>query len=369
MARSLNPRMVPERDLLPPMPSLLSDLCAGRDGPASGGWQILEPPRRIAGLPAGNVALYHLRDVAYFPRSGLVLRSDGSLPDVPAAQVPARDPELRLLLRKPVQPADFDGLPRQARGAIWVSAGSRRNYGHFIFDSLTGLNALRATGLSARFTPASPRLRRWQRDLMTAAHLEDLSREMDGPAIRFDELIYLSAMDHYLQRNADMLIDLARRIRGAGMAVGSESIVYLSRRGYYGRVMLNEARLEAALKARGVRILRPHRMSVREQIGAMRSARTVIAPSGAALANMIFLAPGARLIELRPRNITEQWVTLGAANLELSHRIVMAESPLPLSETPLHIQAMQLPRRLLNRYHFCYRVDLDEVLAALDQPA
>ena len=85
--------------------------------------------------------------------------------------------------------------------------------------------------------------------------------------------------------------------RGAGSDGGSEQATAseLTRRL---RVMVNEAELEAALRRRGFLIARPERMDALAQVALMRDADVVVGASGAALANAMFLKPGARVVDL-----------------------------------------------------------------------
>ena len=85
-----------------------------------------------------------------------------------------------------------------------------------------------------------------------------------------------------------------------GLAGRADRRIYVSRLGLggHGRRMLNEAALEAALANKGFDIIRPHRMTAREQIAAFANARMVVGPSGAALFNCVFCAPGTHLIDI-----------------------------------------------------------------------
>jgi capsular polysaccharide biosynthesis protein len=62
--------------------------------------------------------------------------------------------------------------------------------------------------------------------------------------------------------------------------------------------MLNEADLEKALAGLGFRVLVAGELSVREQIAAFSRAKLIVAPHGAALANLIFAPPGATVVEI-----------------------------------------------------------------------
>jgi capsular polysaccharide biosynthesis protein len=106
-------------------------------------------------------------------------------------------------------------------------------------------------------------------------------------------------------------------------------------------------------------------MAVDDQIAVMRGARVFVAPSGAALANVIFAPQGATVLEIRPEPVREPWVDLCCDVMGLRHVVV----PAPLvarGQVPLWARMRQAPRWVLGRYHYAVRVDVAAVLAALD---
>ena len=164
---------------------------------------------------------------------------------------------------------------------------------------------------------------------------------------------------------AGTLPRIARAALLCGAGAGGEEVVYLSRRGFTGRIVVNERALERALAARGVRVLRPERLSVAAQARAMARARLVIGASGAGLANMVFMAPGARLLELRPDPVREPWMALASAARGIGHDVLALEGPLPRAEIPAVQRLRQWPRRLTGRYHYALKADIDAVLARI----
>jgi capsular polysaccharide biosynthesis protein len=66
------------------------------------------------------------------------------------------------------------------------------------------------------------------------------------------------------------------------------------------RTVTNEAEVLTRLVARGFVAIDPGRMTVLEQIRAFAAAPVIVAPHGAALANLAFASPGAAVVELFP---------------------------------------------------------------------
>ena len=89
--------------------------------------------------------------------------------------------------------------------------------------------------------------------------------------------------------------------------------IYISRQGTPTRKPTNEDDIIARLEARGFAVVELEKMTLPEQISLFRDARVVLAPHGGGLANLVFCAPGTRVIELFP-----------AANIDLYYRLAAA---------------------------------------------
>ncbi len=128
--------------------------------------------------------------------------------------------------------------------------------------------------------------------------------EMKGPAYR---LKFAVLPTHNLFRtmlHPDIAAGLAKysadtRRRYAPDA-SSGPPVYLARLDSTFRPMLNERELCNALVAAGCRVIIASEHDYREQVKLFANASGLISPHGAGLTNMIFLPPGAPVLELRP---------------------------------------------------------------------
>ena len=362
--------MQSERRVLSHEPELLSKLKAGAAPLGPGSWQEIVPVGLRNGLPCGDVILCHARDVTWFPRLGLMLGADG-IPLSSSSSGKARDSVVALGQQGRVMWSAFSmnkrPVRRLAHAAVWMNRGGRSNYGHFIFDCLSALSWMDDQKLSDQYMPVAPPLVRWQRDLLNCIRPGEPIQIVDDQAIRIDEVLYTSCLNHYLHRNAGLftgLVDKLSPLRSMDQRTGRD-MVYLSRRGMTGRIMVNEADLEKRLKSVGVTIVRPEKMSVAQQIAVVGAAGTIIGASGAALANLCFLPKGGRLIEIRPAPVQEPWLDLACANLNLEHKVIAASDPFPRQKVPVWHFVRQLPRAILKRYHFSFDVDIDRVLESL----
>jgi len=362
--------VISERASFNSVPDLAAYILRGTAPGTAGSYQEVEAARTTSAGASGDVILCHVRGAYYFMQAGLLLTADGRVLETTALAVEGAP---HLIARLPGMQAVPDGLrfdppanvPRIARAMVWANLGATRNYGHFLFDALTGLFWADAAGLTLPFPPIAPPLAPWQHDLLRHAGLAAAVTEQSAKVIWLDEVIYLSTMNHYLHRNGDLLGALVARITPPRPAcVPAAPPVYFSRRSLTGRILVNEPALETALTQAGVRVLLPERMTVAAQIAAVQGARGIVGASGAALANLCFLARGARLTEIRPAPIREPWLDLASLNLGVDHRVVPGPGPLSRTETPLLARLRQIPRRVTRRSHYAWTTDIAAVLDA-----
>ncbi|MCK0139065.1 glycosyltransferase 61 family protein [Aliiroseovarius sp. F47248L] len=344
-SKEMKNSITPDASLSPILEGLTDKLIAGNKIGGNCAQDIVEPVRETPIGLVGDVRLNWAKNAIWHVQSGRMVLEDGR---VPASLSGLRD------IQKPGK------ILKVRKGALWLCPASEKNYGHFIFDALTGLNFLSESGLDKSFHPIAAGLNSWQHELVETAGLTSNAYEKTVSEVHFEEVIWLTSMNHYLHRNDGLFRSLAMKFERP-KSLGADA-VYFSRRGYYGRVLVNEQKLETELSNRGVRVLRPQKMSVREQIDAMRTARVLIGSTGAALANICFLAPQAKVIELRPPRMEGPWLDMAAANLDINLKVIPS---LAATNVPAWVRFAQLPRKLLRRYHFSYEIDIPTVLQEL----
>ena len=80
--------------------------------------------------------------------------------------------------------------------------------------------------------------------------------------------------------------------------------IFVSRLGWAGshaathRIMLNEESITRLLRAEGFEIIRPHEMSILQQIESFSAADLIVGPAGSAMFNVVFSRPGTKLIDI-----------------------------------------------------------------------
>jgi capsular polysaccharide biosynthesis protein len=184
-----------------------------------------------------------------------------------------------------------------------ILLGSDANYAHWVLRNLLKLSLLETAGLPAGLPfLVGENLRGWQR-----AYLELLdipaARLLPVPAgqIVACRRLYVPTQLRNHPRMAEGIAWLRGRLAPQLAAQPSDdagALLYASRREQTNRRLLNEDAVEAMLAQMGFRIIVPGEMSVPAQIEAFSRARVVVAPHGAALANMVFAPPAATLVEI-----------------------------------------------------------------------
>lgn len=242
-------------------------------------------------------------------------------------------------------------LTKYRRGtALLLGASNSDNYYHWLLESLPRWKMLQAAGwheydfvlLHGQQCDFQDRTLDWlnvprQRRLRCSKNFVHQFEKLVVPAMPFARKTVPSWPVPWL------------REIGPSAPSGYEK-VYLSRLGVLRRRLVNEAELQSALEARGFVTFNTGNFSVTEQAQYLRSARWIVAPHGAALANMVFASPGAGVLEFfHPQHKNRCYENLATA---CGHRYACLDG-----------HAISKPRsRQLE-----YVVDIPEVLAAVEK--
>lgn len=111
--------------------------------------------------------------------------------------------------------------------------------------------------------------------------------------------------------------------------------LYVSRGDAAGRRVLNEDALVTALALRGYRRVSMADLPVAKQIAAFASASHIVAPHGAALANVVFCDPSTTLVEMFPASYGTAAYYVLAAGLGLTYASYISHTIKPGSRTQL----------------------------------
>jgi len=190
-------------------------------------------------------------------------------------------------------------LPKYRRGtALLLGAANSDNYYHWLLESLPRWPMLQAANYTdydhvlLHSRPLS-----FQDETLDRLQVPRKKRlRLSKNFVHQFERLIVPAMPFPLEEVASWACAWVRSLfpeKGPG-----PEKVYLARPGGGRRALVNQTELETALKARGFVLIQPEALTVAEQAKQLGSARYVIAPHGAALANLIFAPAGASLLEL-----------------------------------------------------------------------
>ncbi|GAB2478975.1 glycosyltransferase family 61 protein [Jatrophihabitans fulvus] len=225
----------------------------------------------------------------------------------------ARPREHPLYLRpRPAPPLEVPG-----RLAVLASRADA-NYYHFLFDVLPRVGVLEASGLDAPDHWYLPQTTGFQRE---AAELLDLGDVVDAdahPHVRAEVLV-VPAPPAMTEKNPPWVVEFLRSQLASRVGVPTTRRRLYVTRGpsANNRSVTNEAEVIDLLASHGFVAIDPGAMSLADQIRAFGSAEAVVAPHGAALANLAFVPAGGAVVELFPAGcrLPDFWALACSAGL------------------------------------------------------
>jgi Glycosyltransferase 61 len=122
--------------------------------------------------------------------------------------------------------------------------------------------------------------------------------------------------------------------------------LYLSRAHRAVRRIVNEKEISAILRQHDFEILEAENLSWREQADLFANAIMIVAPHGAALANIVFCQPGTRVVEITTRAGYRDWYWQLAAVAGLSYEVLEAQ---PIDSSSIENADMIVSRENLVR--------------------
>ncbi|MES2734610.1 MAG: glycosyltransferase family 61 protein [Bacteroidota bacterium] len=200
----------------------------------------------------------------------------------------------------------FFQKPKYFPGVVFscvIGFNGSDNYYHWMFDCLTKLHLLQASGLYSTvdwFLMPEPK-EEYHRSMLDLLGIppEKIIFEHECVHIQADKIIATVTERHY-NHTAPWMFSFLRKsflrpdiVRGTG-----DDFIYISRSDSHRRNVANEAELMGMLSTYGFKMLTLTPLSFVEKMSVFASAKIIIAPHGAGLANLTFCTPGATLIEL-----------------------------------------------------------------------
>ncbi|NNC88185.1 MAG: glycosyltransferase family 61 protein [Akkermansiaceae bacterium] len=236
---------------------------------------------------------------------------------------------------------DYSGLPEpkpvDAHVLALATPACWKNYFHWIIDALPRLRSLDLRDFDLVCTP-----------LGQPFHAEALEA-LDIPADRWLEATVDS---HFLCRRVTGVSPLPiGAIDRDGISFLRDTFriqpqapsrrIYVSRSDAWRRRLLNEDDFQPFLRRLGFETVTITGLTIREQADLFSSAQAVIAPHGAALANLVFAPPACRVLELFPDNLHSPHFENLAAICGIRH--IAHPSPAANIDGDFHLQLDLVP--------------------------
>lgn len=229
----------------------------------------------------------------------------------------------------------FPEPPIQVHGRLGVlAARGDGNYYHFLMDVITKLGVLeQAPAIEMPQRWYVPARTRFQRELLDLAGIP-ADQRIDAsvhPHVRADVLV-VPAPPAMSEKNPPWAVQWLRdRLLPQVDLDGTPSRIFVTRGpSLNNRTLLNEEAVLAVLTERGYVAIDPGTMSVVDQIRAFSAAEVIVAPHGAALANLVFASADATVIELFPAGclLPDYWrLASGVPGLQYRYLSAPGRSP------------------------------------------
>jgi capsular polysaccharide biosynthesis protein len=144
---------------------------------------------------------------------------------------------------------------------------------------------------------------------------------------RFEiEQAIVPSMDHTSQTVAPWKVEVLRKLDDTIPAnPNTPRRIYVSRRHAAVRRVINETEFEEALKAANFAIVELESMAWQRQVSLFRAAEVILAPHGAALANIAFAQLGTRVAEIGTRAGYKDFYLQLAAAAGLEYQLIEAQ--------------------------------------------
>jgi hypothetical protein len=197
----------------------------------------------------------------------------------------------------------FPEPPLEVDGRLGVLAcRGDVSYYHFLLDVLPRLEILDTAGIPAPDRWYVPLQHGYQRELLEAAGLplgEGMVDAHRHQHVRAEGLLVPGLPDADLKTPAWAVAFIRERLRDASLDRIPGRRIYVTRgRERHNRTVRNEHEILALLSKRRFEVIDPGQLPVAEQIRAFAEAEWIVAPHGAALANLAFASAGASVVEL-----------------------------------------------------------------------
>jgi capsular polysaccharide biosynthesis protein len=215
--------------------------------------------------------------------------------------------------------------PRHFDGRLGVATATNQDfYYHWIFDELPRLHLAVGEGVDRVYLQ-----RKFPFQAATLGVLgvdgSAIVNTEDEPWVSADELVVpchqIMTGHHHPRWVIDWLRDRFLPLAESSDRKGRRRRLFISRSSARNRRLVNEDEIWALLEPRGFEYILAEKLDFAEQVTMFANAEAVVAPHGAGLTNLVFCAPGTRVIELFPSRTVDCYYRL-SVELDLEYAYV-----------------------------------------------
>ncbi len=245
--------------------------------------------------------------------------------------------------------------PRRLQGlTVLLGARGSHNYYHWLADIIPKLGILVAAGVHLKsvdhfVVPLAAA--GFARDLLVKAGVSDdqiFESETETPFVSADKLVvpFLSnKMGYSMGRWLPRYLQQTMLWRQSRVPAGNRKL-FINRvaQTAAGRTLHNQQDTEKYFVQRGFEIVIPEKMSVTEQAELFAQAGVVVAAHGAGLSNIVYCAPGTRVIEFYGAHIAPCYWAISALNeLDYYHHCCIDQNGIEGSDSARRSAGFSIP--------------------------
>lgn len=261
---------------------------------------------------APTLSLQRLANCVADAESGLIVRADGAFDELTQPVASYHVDTTREGLAERIRTSASERMKGEMIHVFPRSSGA---YGTFLLDGLCGLAELKDYIAEHRLKLWLPAVfPKWVSHYLSQLGFGWRRAVRVGGVVGFNGLTLSTTLncEHCFHPNPESLAKL-RRFVGAPEPTPTRRLYLTRDSGSSPRFVENEAEVRRLFAQAGFESVDPGRLGFRDQIELFASAKTIAGSHGSAFANMIFAAPGARIIDLMPEDWIGYWDDDGRA--------------------------------------------------------
>jgi capsular polysaccharide biosynthesis protein len=230
------------------------------------------------------------------------------------------------------------------RKAYVLASSQATNYYHFMIETLPRLAWLKVHEDESCVPVISRLTEPFQGDAFKVFGAESIGAEKLRIPVRFAEIVYVEQLGRTNIQHSPTIRDFYRsRTR---QSASRNARIFISRSDSSVRRVENEEAITAVLTKKGFTRITLGNASVSEQIDLFAEAEIVVAPHGAGLTNIVFCAPGTKVVELVPSSFREKITSYAALselfNLDYKMHVVESVNSNAGANANMHVNPSEL---------------------------